>query len=290
MGVSTQVTDIIVPEILTESVAAAFEKVNLLYGTGAVVMNSTFKGGQTDVGNTVKIPYFGNIGEFDDVAAGSALQPSKITQTSEEATVQHSGKLVSINNLVKTAGVDDIYAEATRQIMTALTRKIDSKLIAAAIASLPAMTYDAYTSGSLMSYDVAADTMQKFGDEADAGDYALWGMHSKVRNDLLKAKDGDGKPLLTLNGVQGGMSMFYGVASMVSDKLTPTTDSPPKYTSMLAQRGALACWINPGVVIEVDKDIAADDWIMAVHVYYVVHRYSRMPGKTKPGIALAQHR
>lgn len=291
MGVSTRVADIVVPEILTESVRAAFEKVNLLYGTNAVVMNPTFTGGKSAVGTEVKVPYFGTIGEFDDVAAGGALAPAKITETKETATVIHVGKMVSIEELVIAASASDVYAEVTRQIMIGLTRKIDSKLIAAASASLPAMTLsDPYTNGALMSYDVGIDAMQLFGDEAMDSDWALWGMHSKVKKDLLKAKDGDGKPMLTLNGTQGGLGSFLGAPAMISDKLTPTSDSPPKYTSMLLQKNALACWINPGVSIKVDQDIASDDEILAIHAYLVVHRYVRMPDKTRPGVALVQHR
>jgi hypothetical protein len=44
-------------------------------------------------------------------------------------------------------------------------------------------------------------------------------------------------------------------------------------------------WYNGNVQVQTDKDILQDSRVAAVHIYWAVHRYVRMPGGTKTGIA-----
>lgn len=286
----TRRSDIIVPEILAEGMPGVFAGMNLLAGSGAVIVNPTLRAGKAQVGDQVKIPRFNTIGEMQDIPEGGAASVQSLTQGSELATVQHAAIALGVGEWARIAAADDPYAEARRQIMVAVKRKLDAKLIAAARAtSLILNRYDGGggTDGTL-NYDMGADAMALFGDENEEGDFVLWGMHSKVKTDLRKTKDSTGRALLS--DQQGSLSRFMGIGIVQSDKLTASSDSPPKYETLLAKQGALAAWINPDMGIQEDKDILADDVVMAFHLYYCVHLYSRTPTGTRCGVAKVQTR
>lgn len=283
-------TDIIVPEILAEGMPGAFAGMNLLSGTGAVAVNPTLRAGRAKVGDQIKIPKFNTIGEMQDIPEGGAASVQNLTQGSELATVEHAGIAIGIGEWAQIAAADDPYAEARRQIVIAARRKLDAKLIAAArTTTLVLNRYDSGGADGTLNYDMGADAMALFGDESEEGDFVLWGVHSKTKTDLRKTKDSTGRALLS--DQEGSLSRFMGVPVVQSDRITPdATVSPTRYESLLIKRGALAAWINPDMGIQEDRDILADDVVMAFHLYYCVHLYLRAPNSTYCGAAKVQHR
>jgi hypothetical protein len=288
---ATRRSDIIVPEILAEGMKGAFAGMNLLQGTGVVTVNPTLRAGKKEVNDQIKIPKFNTIGDMQDIPEGGAASVQSLTQGSELATVEHAAIAIGIGQWAQIAGADDPYAEARRQIVIAVKRKLDAKLIAKArTTTLILNRYDnadASLNGTL-NYDMGADAMALFGDESEEGDFVLWGVHSKVKTDLRKTKDSTGRSLLS--DQQGKLSMFMGVPVAQSDRLTPSSDTPPKYETLLGKRGSLAAWINPDMGIQEDRDILADDVVMAFHLYYCVHLYLRAPNSTYCGMAKVQHK
>lgn len=283
-------TDIVVPEILAEGMPGAFAGMNLLSGTGAVAVNPTLRAGRAQVGDQIKIPKFNTIGEMQDIPEGGAASVQNLTQGSELATVEHAAIAIGIGEWAQIAAADDPYAEARRQIVSAARRKLDAKLIAAArTTTLVLNRYDSGGADGTLNYDMGADAMALFGDESEEGDFVLWGVHSKTKTDLRKTKDSTGRALLS--DQEGSLSRFMGVPVVQSDRITPdATVSPTRYESLLIKRGALAAWINPDMGIQEDRDILADDVVMAFHLYYCVHLYLRAPNSTYCGAAKVQHR
>jgi len=279
MALTTR-ADLVIPEILQEAVKGAFQGVTALWGTGAAVTADTLPG-NVDGGDKVIVPYFGVLGDLEDVAnEGDALTPTKLTMTSEEAVVQHSGKAFEITNWAQMAAFGDPYAEAARQMKEAVIRRADKALIdKAAGTSLVKDVYDA-SNPKTLDWDTLIEAKLLWGDEQD--DIALLVVHSKVYGDLLKLKDGQGRPLLVDPG-DGKLQRFAGIPVAVSDRLPVSSDNPPKYTSLIVKRGALAFWFNGNPTVKTDEDILADSTVAAIHVYWVAHLYSRMPGSTKPG-------
>ena len=49
--------------------------------------------------------------------------------------------------------------------------------------------------------------------------------------------------------------------------------------------GGLVAWFDPALTIEEDLDYLADDDLLVLHAYVVLHAYSNMPGATKAGVA-----
>jgi HK97 family phage major capsid protein len=279
MPVTTR-SDLIIPEILVDAVQAAWPNRVALEGTPAVVESPTLPGGARG-GDTVKVPYFNAIGEFDIVPEGQALTPVKITMISETATVQRAGKAVEMSTWAElSARYADPYAELARQLVEGAMRAFDAALIDAANASGAGQT-TVDRSTSTITYDAIVDALNAFGDAQV--DVAAVVVHSKVVGDLRKVKDLNGLPLFT-DAQQGGLPRVLGLPLIVSDRAPVITGTPTKYVTLFVLRGGLALWYNGEPKIETDRDILQDTEMMAVNTYFVAHRYKRPPLYDKPPV------
>jgi HK97 family phage major capsid protein len=279
MAVTTR-SDLIIPEILADAVRAAWPDRVALKGTPAVVESPTLPGGVRG-GDTVRIPYFNAIGEFDDVAEGVALTPVNITMTSQTATVRRAGKAVEMTTWAElSARYADPYAELARQLVEGATRMFDSALIAAANATGIGQTTVDRSTGTI-TYDAIVDALDTFGDAQV--DVAAVVVHSKVLGDLRRTRDANGLPLF-VDAQQGGLPKVLGLPLIVSDRAPVITGTPTRYVTLFVLRGGLALWYNGEPKIEFDRDILTDSDVMAVNIYYVAHRYDRVLEHTKPPV------
>jgi HK97 family phage major capsid protein len=273
---------LLVPQILTESVQAGFAAgtVKPLLGSQAAIINGSLPESARG-GDTVTVPYFNSMGELEDVAENAALTPATLTQSTETAVVQRSGKAFEITRWARqAASLSDPYAEATRQIMEASARRADKALIDAASASLPAMTL---TVATKLDYDLVIDGKMLWADEQE--DIALMVVTSKTFGTMLKLKDSTGRPLV-VDPVNGGPQRFANIPFLVSDRLPV---SAGVHTTLILKRNALTFWYGSRPVVEPWKDVLKDTDILALNVYYVAYRYKNLPGLDKPGVVILKH-
>jgi hypothetical protein len=283
---TTKKSDLIIPEILLEAVQGEFAgKVALFNETGTVAISGTLPN-QARGGDTIKIPYFGTLGEFEDLAdneggAGAvpALTPVKLTMSSDTGTVKHSGKAFETTEWAQmAANYADPYAEAARQLRVGLQRRADKALVDAASA---ASSIAPEVLAATITYDSVVNAKMKWADEQE--EIALMIVHSKVYGDMLKLKDLNGLPLIT-DPINGGLTKFAGIPVKVSDRVVVTAGAPNTYDNLIVKRGALSFWYSTPDDIQTDKDILADTQVAAIHVYWLAHRYTRVMGATKPGV------
>lgn len=278
---TTKRSDLIYTDQLQDAISAEFAGRKALAGTAAVVMNMSLPGDARG-GDTLKVPYFVSIGELEDVAEGQALTPVKLTETSETATVQRSGKAGEITTWAKlTAMFSDPYAELAKQFADGWIRRIDLGLITKAAATDLIVDNNA----TAVNPDMFIDLNQLFGDEQDS--IALYVIHSQILTALRKTKtSGSGEYIIQWPTAPNVLPTLWGKPVIMSDRL-PTTGSGSStvYTSLAAKRGALAAWVNGTPVIDTDKDILTDSQLSAVNMYWLAHMYGRTPGQTTKGVA-----
>lgn len=367
---STVRTDMIVPEVLQDAISTGFGGCKILAGSPACTVNDRLP----DVrgGDRVKVPYFANLGELDDVAEDTGLTTTKLTMSSEEATVSHAGKSFELTQWAQMAAqMHDPYGEASRQVVEASERRFDKALIDAAKDSLPAsMVKNVFdqTTPRKIDYDAVVDAKMLWGDEQE--DIVMMCVHSKTYGDMQKLKTTDGVPLLTLPQ-DGSIPRFLGIPVFVSDRIRsdhPTvveagtsppdvtiagegnnadvrieittggargtavfkysldggaswatgittaatvtlgssgleanfatgsnysTDnvyvSKPRHQTLLLKRGALVLWYAGKPSVQAFHDVAKDNDLAAIHVYFVGYRYKVLPGKTKGGVVILKH-
>lgn len=299
----TRRSDLVLPDILAEAIQGEFAGMTALFGTPAATINRTLPGG-VQGGDTVKVPFFGNLGDLEDLPddEGLATTPNslpaltiqKLAQTSETATVKHSGKAFeasTFSQLVAAPGSDPI-AEAARQMRVIVQRRADAALIASA--ETTTLTRDVYDAATPVSLDwiQVEEAKGEFGDEMN--DIAGIAVHSQVYTRLKTQVDANGRPLVYMPERQGELATIGGVPIIISDRLTTTPNAggastPTSYTSLLFKRNALVFWMNGTPTVLRDEDILSDSDILAVHVYWASHLYSRLPGSTKPGVVKITH-
>ena len=282
----TKRSDVIIPEILTEMVRGEFAGATALYGSAAATVNLSLPNSARG-GDVVTVPYFGTLGEAEDLAVeGDALTPEGITASKETAPCIHTGKAFSITQWAQWASYGDPYAEAASQIREVMMRRWDKALITAAATNVPtAYTYDATgLTNKNLTYDNILGARQLWGDEQER--IALIAVHSDVYFDILKQKDNEGRQLISAEseGPDGYRPARWGGATLVvSDKCTRTLVSGTTYNyeSYLLKEKSLVIWANGDMSVDTDKDILADAMVVAAHHYFVAHRYLRVPGSSK---------
>lgn len=282
---TTKSSDLIIPEILIEAIQGEFAGKPLLWGTGAVVVSNTLPG-STGQGDTVTVPYFGTLGELEDIGnEGDALTPEKLSMSKETATVHHSGKAFERTEWSRLKAIGDPYTEAARQFTIITQRRADKAVIEVATAALPSqyvLDITAVGDGKL-TYDAVVDATGAWGDQQER--IVLLGVHSKVRRDLLKLKDLNGRPLFTLPLTDNDVERFMGIPVVVSDKCKQTgTGVNATYESIILKEAALAFWYQEEPRVLTGEDILADTQVIAIHVYWAAHRYQRVRGSTHPGV------
>lgn len=290
---STLRSDLVLPDILAEEVMKGFTGKLLMSGTGAIVMNPGLQASVEDVGNTVTVPYFEDIGEAEEVAEGAAGTLDKLTQSSETATVVRLFKGISMTRLARIAKSSgrDIYEVAAEMIRGAFVRKIDSIALARALsrASSSSMEHDGTSAN--VSASAIVETLKLFGEDLDDDNaLAVWGMNPKVYWDAATLADSTGRALFVpaqgerLARVGGTQVRMTGKEDMI------VAGSPTTYKSPLIKTGAIAAWTTDMPVIDIERDPTADVDMIIANMYAVVHAYSVMPGSTRAGVAVMKTR
>lgn len=249
----TQSTDLFSVQTLIDAVRGRFRRKNAFMGSalvrgGAVRVVPTMPhGGKGAINKTVDIPYWGVLGGFTNNPEGNSVNPQKLVQGSEQATVGRSSLMVETSVLAQgvAAGhpeLGDPYGEAADQGMVSAEREMD-RLIVDKVKGTPLLV-DLYSASSpvYLEHRHIIQARSKWGDEQD--DIVGMVTHSQALADLATTYNSKGEPML-VETVQEGQEgvvrrTFGGVPLSVSDSVpldgssmgtvTPSGSTPPVVT------------------------------------------------------------
>lgn len=225
----TTKANVVIPELWDEALQGVFAQRTAFSGAlfanlGAAVARGDFPAGNAEIGDTIKVPYFGVIGDFAAISTdGDAITPTALSHSTESATVAHAGLAIEVSRWARSSAGKDIYQEGAEQLMKSAERFMDRKIIDAAVATTLQKDVYSATVPRTMDYDLVVDGKMKFKDEQE--DIVGMVVHSKVFGDMLKLKDGAGRPLLTPSMADGEFARFVGLPVAVSDHLRPASGS-----------------------------------------------------------------
>jgi hypothetical protein len=290
---TTYRSDVILPDILAEEVMKGFTGKLLLNGTDAVVMNPGLQAGRQEVGNTVTIPYFEDIGEAEQVPENGAGSLDNLTQSSETATVVRFFKGVSMTMLAQIAKNQgrDLMDVAVEKLRLAFVRGLDTLCLSRALSRAASASMEHDGTAANVSTTSIVETLKLFGEDLDDDNaLAIWGMNPKVYWDAATLADSTGRALFV--PAQGErLARVGGVQVRMTAKTDMTVaGSPTTYKSPLIKRGAIAVWFNENVRFDIERDPTADVDMVMGNMYCVVHAYSTMPGSTHAGVAVMKTR
>ena len=280
-------TDLLEPEILADAVLGYISAgVPVMQDTGAARFETGLPDEYAKVGVQVTIPYFGSLGEWEDVAVdGDGLTPAPFASTDEQATVIHTGKAFEITRRAQANGTDP-YKEMARQLVGGLRKRLDKGLIETAAANV-ATAWNPYTfdnqavGDGKISYDALIEAEALFSDEDS--DIAAYVVHPAKYKDLRLIKDGTGRPIFQ-EPKAGHPATILGVP--VFRTASSTLVSGATYKTLILKREAMVAWISDisDKDIQTAVNILTNTDVAAMHVYFAVHRYLRMNGKSLPGV------
>jgi hypothetical protein len=265
------------PKVWSDHIQAYFDRM-LVFGAFAL-RNDQLKAEGS--GLTVNFPYFKAIGAAEEPAENAALTVDNMSDDSFSATVFEVGKAVGFTKKSfkkSAASMDQIMAEAQRQIARVHAEKVDQKLLAEI--DNPLNHTNGYTA------TLATDTMNvrtllrgkvaAFGDKHK--DSVVCFMHSLQSLSLmtdptsgfLKADAND--PMYLVDGFEGRL---LGMAIVSVDTMTQVADiaSTDAYRALICKENAYGIMRKQEMEMDSDKDILARQIIVTGNEWYAVKSF-----------------
>jgi hypothetical protein len=294
------------PEVLARAVSGGFANIPVLYGSGAVIVDTAMPYGNDYLGASVKIPYFTLPNEWTVLSDGSALTPAAIavgnaagnSTTPESETVLRAGIAFDFTTWAKSNPLDP-YGEARRQMLLGFAQAMEKQLITNALRNT-ASEWDNFTlditanTDNLLNHDAIVDGATLLGSEGFNDPFILGIVHSHTIASMWKRKDATGKPWLvarpgemTAEGAQIYRLEPLGIPLLVSDRMTVSGST---YSSAFFRRGAMSLWINPNLSARSVQSPTTDSQIDGLNCYFTSHRYVRLSNRAKPGVVIIKHK
>lgn len=151
----TMTTDMVIPQVWADMISAKLPAA--LKFTKFAKVDNTLVGRP---GDKISVPKYDYIGDAEDVAEGTAIEPVKLSKTSSEVKIKKAGKGISITDEAKLSAYGDPEAEGQRQ----LVKSIASKINADCVTELGKATLQ-YTGTGVISYNNVVSAVDKFEEE-----------------------------------------------------------------------------------------------------------------------------
>ena len=174
---TTQFSNMINPEVMAEMISAKVAKKVAVIPFAKV--DTTLEG---QAGNTITIPVFEYSGDAANVAEGASIGASALTTTHKQFTVKKVAKGVDITDEAILSGYGDPVGEANRQLIMAISQKIDQDAIEALEGASRSIS-----TGTKISYAGIVDAIDVFEEEYNSEKVIF--VHPKQVSQLRKDAD-----------------------------------------------------------------------------------------------------
>ena len=267
---TTQFSNMINPEVMAEMISAKVAKKVSVIPFAKV--DTTLQG---QAGNTITIPVFGYIGDAANVAEGASIGASALTTTHKQFTIKKIAKGVDITDEAILSGYGDPVGEANRQLIMAISQKIDQDAIDALDGAAKYMS-----SGYKISYAGIVDAIDLFEEEYNSEKVIF--VHPKQVSQLRKDADFTSADkyvngnYIAMNGEIGKIANCRVVVSKrVKENAENTTYINPivklTYDAETEQdTPALTIFLKRNVMVETSRDIDKQINMIRASENYVV--------------------
>ena len=267
---TTQFSNMINPEVMAEMISAKVAKKIAVIPFAKV--DTTLQG---QAGNTITIPVFGYIGDAADVAEGTSIGASALTTTHRQFTIKKVAKGVDITDEAILSGYGDPVGEANRQLIMAISQKIDQDAIDALDGAAKYMS-----SGNKISYAGIVDAIDMFEEEYNTEKVIF--VHPKQVSQLRKDADFTSADKY-LNGnyvaVNGEVGKIANCRVVVSKRVKENSDHTTYINPIVKltydaeteqETPALTIFLKRNVMVETSRDIDKQINMIRASENYVV--------------------
>lgn len=258
---ATKLAQLIDPQVIAPLVEKKF--FNYLKFSPLLTIDSTLAGRP---GSTVDVPFYTYIGMAEDVAEGADISIKQLTQDYTQFTIKKAGIGVQLTDEALLSGFDDAMSQAVNQLGQSIAHKVNDDVVTALATVASPMIHYAGASGEL-SADVIADALALFGED-EAGPKVMFVSPKQLAS---LRKEADWIPVTEL-GVQalhsGALGMIWGVEIVVSNDVS--SSAPVNY---IVKPGALRLFLKRDLMVERDRDIINDSFILTANKHYGAYLY-----------------
>ena len=268
---TTQFSNMINPEVMAEMISAKVAKKVAIIPFAKV--DTTLEG---QAGNTITIPVFGYIGDAANVAEGASIGASALTTTHKQFTIKKIAKGVDITDEAILSGYGDPVGEANRQLIMAISQKIDQDAIDALDGAARTIGF----ASSKICYSGIVDAIDAFEEEYNTEKVIF--VHPKQVSQLRKDADFTSADKY-VNGnyiaVNGEIGKIANCRVVVSKRVKENADSSSyinpivkiSYDSETEQDiPALTIFLKRNVLVETSRDIDKQINMIRASENYVV--------------------
>lgn len=259
---TTQLSNIINPEVMADMISAKLPKA--LKAKGFMKVDTTLTG---KAGNTITVPQYAYIGEAADLAEGAAGTVTQLTATEKEYVVKKAVKNVELTDEAVLSGYGDPVGEVTRQLTMAIEDKIDSDGIAvleAITSSTPAGANYVTSAETTYNYNMVCDGLDALPNSEDEGEE----LYLLIPKAGIKALRRDDRFIDKNNGEMLGTGVVGSVAGckvVVSAKLSDTSKA-----AYIMRPDALTAFIKRDVSLETDRNVLNKKTLFSADEHFVV--------------------
>lgn len=246
----TKLSNLINAEVFSGAVSTKLGDAIKLYGLSFV---ESFAGQQS---GTIKVPKYSYIGDADVVAEGVAIDPSLLSQTSEDISVVKVGKAVNITDEAANSAFGDPVGQAENQLTKAIASGIEKQMFSAL--GTATLVYNT-VSGASLNTDVIASSLELFGEDQDGAKYLL--VNPTQLTQLRKNPDFIKEPN---NGVVDSVGEIFTCQVVVSNRV-------PAGVSYIVKPEAVALYISNAVQVETQRDILAKATVISADEFFATH-------------------
>jgi hypothetical protein len=272
----TSSTDLFVPEIVTDATRAAMRGKLGLMGSvfvtsGAIRVSGTMpERGRDAIGKTIRMPYWGPLGEFEDRSEAQSPTPQKVQMGYEDATVSRKSIAFESSTWAKgaaaAAGIQNPVTVLAEEAAKSAQRAMDSSMIAAGKTSpLVASVFSATNPVPLTWQKVLTSMAIKMGDESSS--VVGIACHSLVAADLTIQTDSQGRQYLAdprANLIAGNV---VGIPLVVSDRMPLTGSTMGTMTGpFTTATGSIAATGSATYTIAVTDAAKLGPWELVIEV------------------------
>lgn len=293
---ATRISDVVVPEILSEMVQAQVVPYMDFVSLGLASRDY----GNKDIregGHFAEIPFYVDFDDDDEVLTDDeSMVPSKITTGKDIGVVCHRGHAWASRDLAHILSGDDPMKEISRLIAKWWGKKSNDHIISVlrGIFDASAGTLKdthrlqvgviSSTKVTIASTNVIDAAILSLGDAV--GQLSAIVVHAKVYGDMLKEKlivypERHDPGTVTMN--QSTMMVdktngkvpgqYMGLDIIVSDNVYVNSGTPtyPLYSCYLMKKGAMYYGMQRDIMTETDRDILALQDVVSTNMHFVPH-------------------
>ena len=220
-------------------------------------------------GETLNMPAWIYSGDAKDIAVGTAIPTTKLKHSNRQATIKMvAPDGIAINDYDDAVALGNAVQKAAEFHSTAIARKIDTDLIAAAYKT--PLKQVLATDGAVTFLEMNA-ILGLYGDDCNASDFSFIAVHSGYITSLITMEGFVSAQLThTANGngilMNNQLGYFRGIPVVVTDRLYD--DATQEKFILAVKKGSLAIIPKEHVHVELARDASTRTTTVYTSQYY----------------------